>query len=368
MTPSTQPLSDATLRWWDYDRPASFEVFSTTVDIPVRDGVTIACELRRPARDGEPADGSFPSLVLEFTPYVVLRDYYRGEADYFVSRGYNVLIGTLRGIGGSGGTWNHGSFQQCGRDAHDLIEWMAAQPFSTDRVGMYGESFGGQTSYAAAREQPEHLIAIAPMQAPSSLYFDVIFPGGIKTTERGTIDNWPDVANLTSGGVIDADAEFAANRSHPTYDDYWRERSFLGGLDAVPRADPCGRRVRRRVLSRGHVHQHRSGRRTHLVGVRSLAALLSRGIPRSPRAVTEHRHGPGSCRRQNRAARPGDPPRLVRPLARLAPRGAGAVVADGRVLRRPRRRRRRVAGDRRLDAGREGQLRPPARSGRHPDT
>ena len=37
------------------------------------------------------------------------------------------------------------------------------------------------------------------MQSPSSLYHDVVFPGGIKSTERGEIDNWPDIANLTTG-------------------------------------------------------------------------------------------------------------------------------------------------------------------------
>ncbi len=148
-------------------------------------------------------------------------------------RGYNALVPLLRGVGGSGGRWDHGSFRQAGRDAHDLVEWLAAQDFSDARVGMFGESFGGQTSYSCAVERPEHLVAIAPMQSPSSLYHDVVFPGGIKSTERGDIDNWPDIANLTSGGVIDADAEFAANRAHPAFDDFWRDRSFVDCLDAV---------------------------------------------------------------------------------------------------------------------------------------
>jgi predicted acyl esterase len=166
-------------------------------------------------------------------PYAVLRDYYLGEADYFVARGYNALVGTLRGVGRSGGVWYHGSFRQAGRDAHDLIEWLAAQPFSDGRIGMFGESFGGQTSYSAALERPEHLLAIAPMQSPSSLYHDVVFPGGIKSTERGEIDNWPDIANLTTEGAVDADAEFAANRAHPTFDEFWRDRSFVDVLDEV---------------------------------------------------------------------------------------------------------------------------------------
>ena len=233
MHPVLQPPSTAAERWWSYERPPTYDVIGTKVEIEVRDGVTIACELRRPARDGVPVEGRFPSLVVEFTPYVVLHDFYLQEADFFVRRGYNALVGTLRGIGGSGGSWDHGSFTQCGLDAHDLIEWFAAQPFSDGRVGMYGESFGGQTSYSAAVEDPEHLVAIAPMQSPSSLYFDVIFPGGVKTTERGAIDNWPDIANMTSGGVIDADAEFAANRAHPTFDGFWRDRAFIDRLGTV---------------------------------------------------------------------------------------------------------------------------------------
>jgi predicted acyl esterase len=226
-------LSQATTAWWSYERPASYEVAGTTIEVVVRDGVTIACELRRPARDGVPVAGRFPGVVVEFTPYVVLRDFYLGEADFFVARGYNALVPSLRGIGRSGGRWDHGSFRQAGRDAHDVIEWFAAQPYSDGRVGMFGESFGGQTSYSAAVERPEHLVAIAPMQSPSSLYHDVVFPGGIKSTERGEIDNWPDVANLTSDGVVDADAEFAANREHPTFDDFWRDRSFVECLDVV---------------------------------------------------------------------------------------------------------------------------------------
>ena len=35
-------------------------------------------------------------------------------------RGYNALVPTLRGVGRSGGVWDHGSFRQAGRDAHDL--------------------------------------------------------------------------------------------------------------------------------------------------------------------------------------------------------------------------------------------------------
>jgi predicted acyl esterase len=64
------------------------------------------------------------------------------------------------------------------------------------------------------------------MISPGSLYQDVIYPGGMKTTERGDIDVWPVTAEFLSLGRIDADDEYAANRAHPTYDSYWQERAI----------------------------------------------------------------------------------------------------------------------------------------------
>jgi hypothetical protein len=71
------PVTDA---WWSYTRAPEYDVVGTTIDVPVRDGITIACDVRRPARDGEPVEDRFPCLVVEFSPYAVLRDFYLGEA------------------------------------------------------------------------------------------------------------------------------------------------------------------------------------------------------------------------------------------------------------------------------------------------
>ena len=210
----TRPISPATRAWWAYERAAVYDVVGTTIEVPVRDGTTIACELRRPADGGVPVEGRFPSVVVEFTPYVVLRDFYLGEADFFTARVQRGPRPRPPRGGRFGRTVGRRELPASGSRADDLIEWLAAEPFSDGRIGMFGESFGGQTSYSVV-ECPEHLVAIAPMHA---LYHDVVFPGGIKSTERGEIDNWPDIANLTTGGVVDADAEYAANREHPTFD------------------------------------------------------------------------------------------------------------------------------------------------------
>lgn len=223
----SEPVPAENGEWWSYTREPTYQVIRETVDVPMRDGVTIGCELTRPALAGAPADGQFPGLVVEFTPYVLLAGKFREESDFFTTRGYNTLVCTLRGTGRSGGTWQHAMSSQDGRDAHDLVEWLATQTFSDGRVGQFGESYGGQTSYGSAVEGATHLRAIAPMQPPGDLYRDVIYPGGIKATEGGFIDNWPPIAAGLSVGAIDEEAEYAVGRAHPTYDDYWQDRAIV---------------------------------------------------------------------------------------------------------------------------------------------
>ena len=71
------------------------------------------------------------------------------------------------------------------------------------------------------------------MQAPGSLYHDVIYPGGIKSTEAGLIDSWPPIAEVITEGAVDPVTEFASNRAHPTFDEYWQDRSLAGRYDAI---------------------------------------------------------------------------------------------------------------------------------------
>jgi len=179
--------SMATKTWWSYQRAAKYTAVTSTEKVPMRDGTPIGCTLSRPGNAGMPEAGRFPGLVVEFTPYALNANNNNAEAAFFAQRGYNALMCTLRGIGESGGTWQHAASSQDGRDAHDLVEWLATQPFSDGRIGQLGESYGGGTTYGAAVEQPPHLRAIAPMQAPANLYDDVNYPGGIETTQGGTM-------------------------------------------------------------------------------------------------------------------------------------------------------------------------------------
>jgi putative CocE/NonD family hydrolase len=124
------------------------------VAVPMRDGVVLRGDLRRPA-----GDGRFPTLVYR-TPYGKTATTNSGIVGKAVSRGYAVLVEDVRGRYASGGTFL--AYQQEGRDGFDTIEWAAAQSWSNGRVGTFGLSYPGAVQWLAAMEQPPHLVAMAP--------------------------------------------------------------------------------------------------------------------------------------------------------------------------------------------------------------
>ena len=214
---------------------------------------------------------------------------------------------------------------------------------------------------------PSTCVAIAPMQSPSSLYHDVVFPGGIKSTERGEIDNWPDIANLTTEGVVDADAEFAANREHPTFDGFWRDRSFVGCLDDALDPGARDRWLERRLLPVRHPRQHRGA----CPGARGRCTARGSTSSRS-RSSTSRRGRPGprttsrrTCAAETPADGAGRAAGVVRPLGRGDARRPGPARADLHVVRGPGRGRRRMARARSLGPDRECGRRAPARRWRH---
>ncbi|MBI2854735.1 MAG: CocE/NonD family hydrolase [Chloroflexi bacterium] len=147
--------------------------------VPMRDGGKMCVDVYRPN-----ADGKFPALVsfseygkdqqkLPTCPTWQPSDYERGngghecgEQWYFVPRGYVQVIPDLRGVGKSEGklgiSW--------GEDGYDLIEWIAAQPWSNGNVGMIGMSAFALSQFTVAAAQPPHLKAIFPFEAFADAY------------------------------------------------------------------------------------------------------------------------------------------------------------------------------------------------------
>ena len=152
---------------------------SKNVMVPMRDGVRLAFDIYRPARDGAFLEGSFPTIMLH-TPYDKTDKRYSEIADYFVPKGYNVVLIDLRDRYRSeaSGVYYHAATPHTGRDGFDICEWIAAQPWSNGRIGTVGSSYAAITQVRTALESPPHLTAIWPDVVPTNSFQNQCREGG----------------------------------------------------------------------------------------------------------------------------------------------------------------------------------------------
>ncbi len=147
--------------------------------VTTRDGIRLATDLYRPGREGELVEGRYPTIVC-ITPYDKTERRYTEIADFFVPRGYAVVLQDMRDRHRSEGTkeYFHSVTPHTGEDAYDTIEWIAAQPWSNGRTGMVGSSYAAIIQVRAALERPPHLTAIWPDVTPTNTYFNQTREGG----------------------------------------------------------------------------------------------------------------------------------------------------------------------------------------------
>jgi uncharacterized protein len=154
-------------------------VIAKDVMVRARDGIGLASDVYRPARDGEPIDGRFPTILCR-TPYDKTDRRYTEIADFFVPRGYAVVLQDVRDRYRSEGTgdYEHTITPHQGRDGYDTVEWIAARPWSNGRVGTVGSSYAAITQVRLALERPPHLSAIWPDVVPTNSYLNQSREGG----------------------------------------------------------------------------------------------------------------------------------------------------------------------------------------------
>ncbi len=148
---SAEPPSATPARSGDYD-------VRWGVRIPMRDGVELNATLYLPK--GKEAPARSP-VVFTLTPYIA--DSYHERGAYFASRGYPFALVDVRGRGNSGGEFV--PYAHEGRDGHDIVEWLARQPFCDGQVAMWGGSYAGFDQWSTAKEFPPHLATIVPAAA-----------------------------------------------------------------------------------------------------------------------------------------------------------------------------------------------------------
>ena len=208
--------------------------------VPTPDGAQICALVMRPRTTAR------VSTILEFTIYADPAAMAR-QARLAAAHGYASVIGATRGKGCSPDA--PVPFEHDGADADALIDWVAAQPWSDGKVGMYGGSYDGFAAWAATKHKPVALkaIMVGAAEGPfidvpgeNGVFWNFMYPWPFYTTDNKTLDDatYSDTARwarlnhdwYVSGRAyrdldkIDGTPNPIWDRwiSHPTFDAYWR--------------------------------------------------------------------------------------------------------------------------------------------------
>lgn len=221
--------------------------------VPMRDGLKLVADVYRPAG----VTGKLP-VILVRTPYK--KELNELQGNYYARRGYVYVVQDVRGRFGSPGVWE--PFLNEAADGYDSIEWLAAQPWSSGKIGMIGASYLGWVQWWAAAQKPPHLVTIIPNVAPPDPFYNVPYEYGAfflygsmfwaqivqsnatadisGKTLLNTLDKkYTQV--LKSLPVIDLDKSVMGKENpywrrwiqHPSNDDYWARANFLDKLKTV---------------------------------------------------------------------------------------------------------------------------------------
>lgn len=205
------------------------------------DGASISVLVVRPRS----ANGKLPAL-LNFTIYADPKSSFN-EARRSAANGYIGVEGFTRGKMHSPD--KPVAYEDDGKDADAAIDWIARQPWSDGRVGMYGGSYEGFTQWAAAKHLPKALKALMP-SVSAAPGIDVPMEGNVFQT---FVYYWPfyTLSNKTQNDTAITDRNrwqkmqqrwyesgkayrdlpkidgtpnpsFALWLDHPSYDAYWQ--------------------------------------------------------------------------------------------------------------------------------------------------
>lgn len=146
--------------------------------VPMRDGVKLATSIFLPQ-----GKGPWPTVLVR-TPYG--KELQSTGNTLWTNRDFALVIQDCRGTFKSEGDYR--PFMTDHVDGYDTIEWIAKQPWSSGKVGMYGASAMGIAANMASMMHPPHLVANFVMVARASLYNQSAFMGGVYRKELN--DPW----------------------------------------------------------------------------------------------------------------------------------------------------------------------------------
>jgi len=134
------------------------------VQVEMRDGVSLATDIYRPAENGDVVEEPLPAL-LSRTPYNKRGEMER-HGEWFAKRGYVVVLQDCRGRFNSGGSFE--MFVNEPEDGYDTVEWVADREYCNGEVGTIGSSYGAWVQSGLATQDPPHLEAMFVNQGPAN--------------------------------------------------------------------------------------------------------------------------------------------------------------------------------------------------------
>jgi len=155
------------------DEPTYGASEPTVYIVPTRHG-DLFLEVVHPTVDGKVVKA--PG-ILTYSPYNA--GFGRnGDSGRWVKRGYMRMTADVVGTANSGGCYDYGGKREK-ESGFDLVEWIAAQKWSTGKMGMIGGSYDGTTATATATMRPPHLTTIVP-EAAISRWYSYAYSGGMR--------------------------------------------------------------------------------------------------------------------------------------------------------------------------------------------
>jgi predicted acyl esterase len=179
--------------------------------------------------EGQTPSGDFDDILGQ--PGLPLQEGTRGAHEKYYKSGerYVSVTASVRGTGCSAGEFDVFS-RKSAEDGKWLIDqWMAKQPWSNGKVGVFGHSYSGITGAMIASTAPEHLKMVSVSGQIGDVYRDIVYPGGVSNY------GFP---LLWTGGV------------RPAYD--YLGGTFAGLIADSPRSDdsPFGRQCAQNQAAR----------------------------------------------------------------------------------------------------------------------
>lgn len=130
--------------------------------VPMRDGTVLRADRWAPREGGE----GLPTALLR-SPYGRGGPIASQMARPLAERGFQVVLQSTRGTGGSGGDFEPLHHERL--DGLDTVEWVSEQPWFGDSMVLYGPSYLGYTQWAIADQLPAQVKAMIPAVTESAI-------------------------------------------------------------------------------------------------------------------------------------------------------------------------------------------------------